>query len=278
MTKWGEDFVADCSGAPKNLMERNHAWWKKYSDKIQKYKLRMEKEANCYEETECGCYAKDEEILIEKDKCILNLGTFPDTEGWWKFTYELKINSLPKEGDYDPEANSHWSFNFLSIAMDGYDSYDRPDYPSHLLYFLYKKLSWAGQSLSIGMASSSMMKPNILFEEGQWYKFTATGKPLGADGELMFHDFRNPDQKPAKCRYQYLVEGPGLVGNTGKWTYTFDTACFEKERKTIRGSENTPLKVFAAKQVISFADIMDGVVRNVVFENEATDTIVDTTC
>ena len=278
MTNWGQDFVADCSGAPKNMIERNHAWWKKYSDKIQKFKLRMEKHANCYEETECGCYAKDEEIPIEKDKCILNLGTFPDTEGWWKFTYDLKINSLPKEGDFDPEANLHWSFNFLSIAMDGYNSYDAPDYPSHLLYFLYKKLSWAGHSLSIGQARSSLMQPNILFETGQWYKFTATGKPLGADGQLMFHDWRDPFQKPVKCRYQFLVEGPGLIGNSGKWSYTFDAHCLEKERKTLRGQEGQPLKVFAAKPVISDAGIMDGVVRNVVFENEATDTIVDTTC
>ena len=270
MTKWGVDFVADCSGVSKNLIERNHAWWKKYSDKIQKYKLRMEKHANCYEETPCGCYDEDEEIQIEKDKCVLNLGTFPDTEGWWKFEYELKINSLPEEGDFE--------FNLLSVAMDGYNSYDRPDYPSHLLWFLYEKSSGTNK-LYIGNGRSLMMQPNILIEEGQWYKFTSTGKPLGPDGELMFYDFRNPNQKPTKCRYQYLIEGPGLVGNSGKWTYTFDTHCLrDEDRKTLRGEYGYPLKVFAAKQVISSANIMDGVVRNIVFENEATDTIVDTTC
>ena len=269
MTKWGDDSVADCSGGPKNLMERNHAWWKKYSDKIQKYKLRMEKEANCYEETECGCYAKDEEIPIQKDQCVLNLGTFPDTEGWWKFTYELKINSLPKEGDFDPEANLHWSFDFLSIAMDGHNTHDSPKYPSHLMYFLYKKLSWAGFSLSIGNTDSVMLQPNILFEEGQWYKFTVTGKPIGKDGEIMWYDWRNPLQKPAKCRYEYLVEGPGLVGNSGKYSYTSTSSCLDMQN-------GFPLKVFGAKEVIS--QPMDGALRNIVFENTATFTSIDTTC
>ena len=238
----------------------------------------MEREANCYEETKCGCYAKDEEIPIEKNKCVLNLGTFPDTEGWWKFTYELKINSLPKEEDFGPEANTHWSFTFLSIAMDGNDSYDYPQYPNHLLYFLYNKHSGAGQSLTAWTAGTKLLQPNILFEEGEWYKFTVTGKPLGPDGQLMFYDWRNPDQKPDKCRFQYLIEGPGLIGNSGKWTRTFDTDCLDLDRKTIYGSHGLPLKVFAAKTIGFTEVIMDGVVRNIVFENEATDTIVDTTC
>ena len=71
LTDWGQDFAADCSGAPENVMIRNHDWWNKYSHRIQKYKLKMEKNANCYEETECGCYAKDEEIPIENNKCVL---------------------------------------------------------------------------------------------------------------------------------------------------------------------------------------------------------------
>ena len=268
MTNWGQDFVRDCSGAPKGLTERNHAWWNKYSDKIQKYKLRMEKHANCYEETECGCYAKDEEIQIEKDKCILNLGTFPDADGWWKFTFELKINSLPKEGDYNSTALTHWAFDFLSIAFDGYDSHDGPQYPSHLMYFLYQKISWAGQSLFIGTTSDLMLQPNLIFEEGEWYKFTVTGKPIG---------WNDQDQKPALCQAQYLIEGPGLVGNRGEYKYQTYVSCLDMDQKTMKGSHGLPLKVFAAKGGIG-DEVMDGVVRNIVFENEATDTVVDTTC
>ena len=278
LKNWGQDFIADCSGTAKGIMERNNAWWNKFSDKIEKFKLRMEKHANCYEETECGCYVKDEEIKIENNKCVLNLGTFPDVYGWWKFTFDLKINSLPKEGDFDPEANHHWSFDILSIAFDGFNSNDRPQYPSHLMYFLYKKLSWAGQSLSIGNTDVLMMQPNILFEEGQWYKFTATGKPIGSDGQIMWYDWRNPHQKPAKCQTQYLVEGPGLMGNSGRYSWTTTTSCLDMEKKTYGGSHGMPLKVFANKDVISWAKPLDGVVRNIVFENTATNTVVDTTC
>ena len=58
---------------------------------------------------ECGCYAKDEEIAIESDKCVLNLGTFPESfPDAWRFSFELKINSLP--GPTDP----FWSFMILS--------------------------------------------------------------------------------------------------------------------------------------------------------------------
>ena len=51
-------------------------------------------------EPECGCYAPDEEISIENDKCVMNLGS-PDVLGDWTFTFELKINSLP-DGPTDP--------------------------------------------------------------------------------------------------------------------------------------------------------------------------------
>ena len=88
---------------------------------------------------------------------------------------------------------------------------------------------------------------------------------------------RNPDQKPAKCRVQYLIEGPGLVGNKGEYRFQTDALCLDMELKTIR---DYPIKVFAARQggLLSSADIMDGVVRNIIFENEATDTSIDTTC
>ena len=271
MTDWGQDFVADCSGAPENVMIRNHNWWNKYSDKIQKYKLKMEKDANCYEESECRCYAKDEEIPIESNKCVLNLGTFPDTDGFWKFTFELKINSLPKD-------RNHWSLDFLSIAFDGFNSHDKPQYPSHLMYFIYKKLPWAEQSLNIGNTDSVMLQPNILFEEGQWYKFTATGKPVRPDGQIMVWDWGNPHQKPAKCRYQYLIEGPGLMGNTGQFSSSSDASCLDMERKTYGGQHGYPLKVFANKDIISSAEALDGVVRNVVFENTVSKTSIDTSC
>ena len=118
MTNWGEDFIADCSGAPKGVMERNTAWWNKYSDTIQKYKNRIIQQASCWtKETECGCYAKDEEIPIKEDQCVLNLGTFPDVAGFWKLTFELKINSLPTEIDPDviqAYPNVNWSYDFIS--------------------------------------------------------------------------------------------------------------------------------------------------------------------
>ena len=74
-----------------------------------------------------------------------------------------------------------------------------------------------------------------------------------------------------------MIEGPGLVGNRGEYNYETEVPCLDMEQKTYGGSHALPLKVFAAKDVIGDA-IMDGVVRNIVFENEATDTVVDTTC
>jgi len=51
-------------------------------------------------EPECGCYAPDEEIPIENDKCVMDLGS-PDILGDWTFTFDLKINNLP-DGPTDP--------------------------------------------------------------------------------------------------------------------------------------------------------------------------------
>ena len=34
----GQDFIGDCSGAPKNLIERINDWWTRYFDRIQKFK------------------------------------------------------------------------------------------------------------------------------------------------------------------------------------------------------------------------------------------------
>ena len=81
-------------------------------------KQRIIQQAACWTgETECGCYAKDEEIPIKEDQCVLNLGTFPDVAGFWKFTFELKINSLPTEIDeyYNQGYPAFdWGFVFLS--------------------------------------------------------------------------------------------------------------------------------------------------------------------
>ena len=60
-------------------------------------------------EPECGCYAIDEEISIENDKCVLNLGSFPDSfPEIWSFSFDLKINYLPPEPT-DPR----WFYSIL---------------------------------------------------------------------------------------------------------------------------------------------------------------------
>ena len=48
-------------------------------------------------EPECGCFARNEEITVANDKCILDLGTAPDVSGIWSFTFELKIKNLPND-------------------------------------------------------------------------------------------------------------------------------------------------------------------------------------
>ena len=99
--------------------------------------------------------------------------------------------------------------------MDGYKDYPSPGWPSNLMDFQYKKLSSAGNALSIRSTDHiPLMKTNFDFQVGQWYKFTVTGKPIRSDGQIMWNDWRNPDQKPAKCRQEYLVEGPGLNGDS----------------------------------------------------------------
>ena len=98
------------------------------------------------------------------------------------------------------------------------------------------------------------------------------------DGQIMYWDSGNPHQKPAKCRYQYLIEGPGLVGNSGEYSYSTDWSCFNMEPKTLQGQHGYPLKVFVNKEVISSGEPLDGVVRNIVFENTATKTSIDTNC
>ena len=61
-------------------------------------------------ELECGCYAPNEEIVIENDKCVLNLGSFPDVTGNWSFTFDLKVNSMA-----DDPTDPQWLFYILSV-------------------------------------------------------------------------------------------------------------------------------------------------------------------
>ena len=154
--------------------------------------------------------------------------------------------------------------------MDGMADYPSPSYPAHLMRLRYKELSSAGNTLEIGNTYGKMMKSNIQFEEGQWYKFTITGKPIRSDGQIMWNDWRNPNQKPAMCRQEYLVEGPGLIGDNNEWSSTIDTYC-------LRLQDDFPLKVFGT-QGLWRSKPMDGVLRNVIFENTATKISVDTTC
>ena len=41
----------------------------------------------------------------------------------------------------------------------------------------------------------------------------------------MWNDWRNPNQNPAMCRQEYLVEGPGLIGDYNEWNSNIDTYC-----------------------------------------------------
>ena len=47
----------------------------------------------------CGSYAENEEIKIENNKCVLDLGSSQDLRGDWKFTFEFKLNSMPETDD-----------------------------------------------------------------------------------------------------------------------------------------------------------------------------------
>ena len=44
---------------------------------------------------QCGCYVENEEITIEKDKCVLDLGRVTDVTTTWSLTFEFKMKSLP---------------------------------------------------------------------------------------------------------------------------------------------------------------------------------------
>jgi hypothetical protein len=209
---------------------------------------------------ECGCYAKDEEIEIENDKCVLALGTFPDLGGEWTFTLDFKLNSLPAEYT-DPR----WFFYMFSVEKDsGTSWYDQ------LLSLQYLQgSSNYPHTLSIEDPSGGSGIPDVLFEVGQWYKLTVTGS-----------NEWNEDFTEQLCQNRYLIEGPGLRAYfdgegfvDGKWTmrpYTYDCKILE---------EQYPLKVYATKDTTWREGIpMDGVIRNVAFTNTATDETMNTIC
>ena len=62
----------------------------------------------------CGCYAEDEEIAVEEDKCVLDLGTSADTAGDWTFIFEFKAFSWPDKPRYPSDPRSeHWVISGL---------------------------------------------------------------------------------------------------------------------------------------------------------------------
>ena len=68
---------------------------------------------------ECGCYDKDEEILIESnDKCILDLGESPGTQDSWTFSFELKVHSLPTEPTDPPFSEWYPWYTQIIQGMD----------------------------------------------------------------------------------------------------------------------------------------------------------------
>ena len=80
---------------------------------------------------ECGCYAPDEEIPIENDKCVLDLSAVSDVTGDWSFAFELKINSLPTEPS-DPPYNSGIDWFAMIVTGIGFETTIQVKY--HLLF------------------------------------------------------------------------------------------------------------------------------------------------
>ena len=77
---------------------------------------------------DCGCYAPDEEIPIENDKCVLDLSSVSDVTGDWSFAFELKINSLPTEPS-DPPYNSGIDWFAMIVTGNGSETILHPKYP-----------------------------------------------------------------------------------------------------------------------------------------------------
>ena len=108
-TTWTENHLSSCKSYQKNnhYGRRLEKWNKIYSrvlgcDKGTTDHTEGDPDESDSDESEpeCGCYAKDEEILIENNKCVLDMGTFPDVDGLWSLSFEMKINSLPADPDW----------------------------------------------------------------------------------------------------------------------------------------------------------------------------------
>ena len=102
---WTETHLSSCKSYQKN----NH-FGRRLSKWYKIYRRAFGCEQNSIPSPKCGSYAQDEEITIENDKCVLDLGTFPGSfPNSWSFSFELKIHSLP-EGPTDP----NWFFQILA--------------------------------------------------------------------------------------------------------------------------------------------------------------------
>ena len=199
-------------------------------------------------EPECGCYAKDEEIQIANDKCVLDMGTFPAVGGFWSLTFDMKINSLP--------ADSDWYVQMLSVKKDF------NGFPYELTSVNYEpndRFAWM-------VTKGSIHSPGVNFDVGQWYKITISGRP---DGE---------EDGVKRCEQTILLEGPGLNGYISgegyvenKWTTSNTNDCLDLE--------GYPLKVYTTRD-LTYANQtpVDGVVRNFSFTNTAVGKTMDTTC
>jgi hypothetical protein len=196
-------------------------------------------------DAECGCYAPDEEIPIENDKCVMNLGTFPDLKNNWTFTFDLKINSLPEEPTHP---FNRWFLMILSAYMDG------AKHPNKLLKVNYFQSEDNPNTINLWWMKSVMSFDDFIFQVDEWYKFTMTGSP---DGD--------------SCRQKMLIEGAGLVD--GKWTESAVNPCLDL-------NEETPLKVFTSEDMAYHREgtPIDGVVKNFSFTNIASDTTMTNHC
>ena len=254
---WTENHLSSCKSYRKNnhFGRRLEKWEKIYSrvlgcDKNDADPEEADPEESDPEETlpECGCFTRDEEIQIENDKCVLDLGTMPDVGGFWSFTFETKINSLPT----DPK----WYVQLLSLKKDF------NGFPYELTSVNYE----SSQSFAWMVTQGSVHIPQFEFEVDQWYKITITGRPEEAK------------ERVARCEQTVLVEGPGLRGwfpgegyVDGKWTYSNTNVCLDLE--------GYPLKVMATRD-LTYANQtpVDGVVRNVAFTNDVSDETLVSAC
>ena len=183
---------------------------------------------------------------------MLDLGTIPDVGGFWSFTFETKINSLP--------IDSNWYFQLLSVKKDF------NGFPYELTSVNYSSRKNAHTSVDYTsfawmVTQGSIHSPNFEFEVDKWYKITITGRPKGA-----------------KCEQTILVEGPGLRGwfsgkgyVDGKWTYSNTNVCLDLEGYS--------LKVMATRDLTYASQTpVDGVVRNVVFINDVSEKTIVSDC